>query len=120
VAAAGWCKSGRCRKLHSLVGHAAAAQYRHAVDDELVSQQIWELAGGIGALKVAVRVDDQRAMAVVDVQPAVRTTAHGSCCSSQQRQNVVLPIGVLETRLPPVVNCASWVGERHVRPGQGS
>ena len=62
-------------------------------------QQIREIAGDIRALDFAVKVDDQRAVAVVDLKAAVRTTAHGSCCNSRQHQKAAFAPGVLETAL---------------------
>src|ERR671917_1864653 len=76
VAVAGRCKSGRYWQLHPFVDHAAAAQHGPAVDDERMHQEIREVAGRVCALTGAVSVDDQRAVAVVEVRAAVRTTAH--------------------------------------------
>jgi hypothetical protein len=60
--------------------NTAAAQHRHAVDDEPVPEQLRELAGGLGALQCAISMDDQGAVAVVEevveVKATVRTAAH--------------------------------------------
>jgi hypothetical protein len=39
-------------------------------------QQIWKLASSIRAVNRAIIVHDQRAVAVIDLQAAVRTAAH--------------------------------------------
>ena len=73
---------GRDREIHCL-GHAAATQHRDAVDDERVPQEIRKFAHDIGAVNCAVFMHDQRAVAVVDFEATIRTTAHavvGTSC----------------------------------------
>ena len=64
--------------MYPLLGSAAAAYYRHAVDDQIVSQQLREQATRIRAVHAAITVHDQRAMAVVNLQATVRTTTHAA------------------------------------------
>jgi hypothetical protein len=72
----------RDREVRRLPDQAAATQHGDAVDNERVPQQIRKFAPGICAVDCAVIVHDQRAVAVVDLQATVRTTAHAVVATS--------------------------------------
>ena len=59
-----------------MLGRAAAAQHRDAVDNQRMAQEIRKFAAGIRAVDRVIIVHYQRAVAVIDFQAAVQTTAH--------------------------------------------
>jgi hypothetical protein len=107
----------------SAIDFTAAAEHRHAVDDELVPQELGKLTAGISALETAVPVYDERAVAVinigVDIPATARTTAHevlvpastlrrrycvGACCRPALelwRLNRASSAGWPHVQLPP-------------------
>src|SRR6185436_3563041 len=118
-------ESGCLRDVCSLLGHAATAEQRHAVDDQVVSQEFRECATRIRAVHAAITVHDQCAVAVVDpkgidpegvdppvvdpqvveVRATVRTSTHaGVVTPGTVRTRYCL--GVSRSRYRKVVACA--------------
>jgi hypothetical protein len=82
---------GRDREVGCILGHAATTQHCDAVEDNRVPQEIQKFTSGICAVGCAVIVYDQRAVAVINFQAAVRTTAHTAVGTSWHRRKAVLP-----------------------------
>lgn len=99
---------GRDREVRFLLGHAAATQHCDAVDDDRVPQEIRKFTSGTCAVDCAVIVYDQRAMAVINFQDAVGTTAHVVVVTSWHRQKAVLGRRVVDP---------SWDSASACRPG---
>jgi hypothetical protein len=82
---------GRDREVGCILGHAATTQHCDAVEDNRVPQEIQKFTSGICAVGRAVIVYDQRAVAVINFQAAVRTTAHTAVGTSWHPRKAVLP-----------------------------
>ncbi len=82
-----------------------------------MAEEIPELASGVGALEGAVPVDDQRAVAVVEVQAAVRTSTHADVLTAAGANmgdyGRVLRLFV---RIEGLVSPASWADALRAQP----